>query len=132
MNKLLLALTCLLLIGSFSHVHAQDINGLRSLNQPPRPPFELKGATVSTEARAKEIAGVEYFKNHGWLAEESSHVTGIVTLGIDLPEFANKGDQIWEVRVMKLLEGELRAVIWVHAKTEKVKFLVAPPFRPAQ
>ncbi|HYP02177.1 MAG TPA: hypothetical protein VER76_18440 [Pyrinomonadaceae bacterium] len=126
MNKLLLALTCLLLTGSFSSVRAQYVNPMPRMEDVRRQPIELKGATLSTEALAKDIADAAYWKlGCGWLANEASGVNGVVQLGFDMPGFAKQGDLIWEVRVV-LMHTQLRALIWVHSETGKVKFLIAP------
>lgn len=91
------------------------------------PKLQIKGAKVAMESDAKRIAFDHYVKKMKMnvLANESVKEISIIKLGYSIHNFAAKGDFIWEARILTL-EGELRAVIWVHPDTEKVFFVSGP------
>jgi hypothetical protein len=91
------------------------------------PPLEIKGAKVSTEAMARDIAFSEYIKKMRLkvLAQEGVQDVSILSLGFDIPEFGKAGDTVWEMRI-GTLEGKLRAILWVHSQNEKTLFVIGP------
>jgi hypothetical protein len=90
-------------------------------------PLEIKGAKVSTQTAAKRLAFTEYVKKMRIevLATERARDVVIIKLGYSIPGFIKKNEKFWEVRVLTL-EDELRAIIWVNAMTEKVRFVAGP------
>jgi hypothetical protein len=59
------------------------------------------------------------------LATEGVRSVAIIKLGYNIPDFANKSERIWEVRI--LLDGEeVRSIIWINPTTAKVRFLTGP------
>ncbi|MDO8735084.1 MAG: hypothetical protein Q7K21_08015 [Elusimicrobiota bacterium] len=89
-----------------------------------KPKKIIKGAKVEQELQVKHIASDEYFKKMKFkiLADEGIRDISIVKIGYDVDGFAKKGENIWEARVLTL-NGELRAIIWVHPNTGKVYFV---------
>lgn len=107
-------------------VNHSAFNHVRDLK---KPPLELKGAKVSTEAEAEELAWKQYItrmlKPRGISATEGPRVVAIETVGFDMLGYAKKGDAVWEVRVIDFVSG-LNAIAWVHSETKAVKFLLLP------
>ena len=93
----------------------------------PSEPPRIEGTKVATEAQAKDLAFESYLKkmNSKVLATELVHGIQVITLGYDAPDFAGKGERLWEAHVMTLNQ-ELRAIIWVNPRTEAVRFLCGP------
>lgn len=91
-------------------------------------PLRIEGTKVPSEAEAKRLARNSYVEKMGTrlMAEEGVQSLTIITLGYNVPGFANKGERIWEARVMAFFDRELRAIIWVNPRTEKVFFVCGP------
>jgi len=106
---------------------AQDAGRLRQLGQlkeAREAPLKIQGAKVSTEDQAEKIGLEAYFKRMGGLrALQTAKVVSINKLDFDMKGFAQKGDKVWEIRIVGL-SRELSAVIWVHSQTAKTFFLV--------
>ena len=92
-----------------------------------RPELKIKEAKISLESQAKKIAFTQYINKMklNVLAEEGPGMTSIIKIGYNIPDFASKGDLIWEVRIMTIV-AELRAILWIHPNTEKVHFIIGP------
>jgi hypothetical protein len=99
---------------------SHDVRVLRDLAQPGAP-LVLPGAAISTEGEARRIALEAYFRAFGLRALQSARVVGVVRLGFAMAGFAQRGDQVWEVRVHET--GDVSAVIWVHAGSGAPRFL---------
>lgn len=112
MNKVIIII-CFLVIQCLSGVGAEPPTGFNH---------------VLTESKAKRIARDAYAERMGvhLMAEEGIWRVDIQTIGFDIPDFAKRGDQLWEARVMAFLNQETRAIIWVHANTEQVYFVIGP------
>lgn len=109
-------ITCLLFVAmSFCDIATTDLLAVSP---------QIEGAKIATEGEARHFAFKQYVKRMkgNILAEETVRQTTIVKMGYDLPGFANKGDLIWESRVLTL-EDELRGIIWLHPNSEKVHFV---------
>ncbi len=91
------------------------------------PPLEIKGAKVSTEAMAVQIAFTEYVKKMRLrvLAQEGVQDVSVLSLGLDIPDFGKTGDKVWETRI-GTLDGKLRAILWIHSQSEKTLFVIGP------
>ncbi len=91
------------------------------------PPLEIKGAKVSTEAMALQIAFTEYVKKMQLrvLAQEGVQDVSVVSLGFDIPDFGKTGDKVWETRI-GTVDGKLRAILWVHSQSERTLFVIGP------
>jgi hypothetical protein len=91
--------------------------------QPRLPP----GAAVETEGKARELAFRAYVEKMKLriLAEEGITHAGLLTIGYDIPGFARRRDPVWEVRI-ETLSVETRALIWVHAHSGRVLFVIGP------
>ena len=91
-------------------------------------PLSIEGTNTSSEAEAKQIARDNYADKMGisLMAEEGVRRISIITLGYDVPDFAKRGEVIWEARVMAFFDRELRAILWINPKTEKVHYLCGP------
>ena len=91
--------------------------------------LEIKGAKVPTLTDAKMIAFTSYVKKMRLevLSTEGIHAENIsiIILGYDIKDFASKGESIWEARVTTI-KGELRAILWVSAKTGEVYYVIGP------
>lgn len=88
----------------------------------------IEGAKISQAAEAKQIARNMYSRKMGLklMAEEGVQNISIITLGYNVPGFAQRGELIWEARVMAFFDRELRAILWINPKTEKVHYLCGP------
>jgi hypothetical protein len=87
---------------------------------------KFEGSEVASPNAARELALKEYLrKMEAMLANEGIRSVSIVKLGYNIPEFANKGERIWEVRVGAYLD-EFRSIIWINPTTAKVRFLTGP------
>ena len=95
--------------------------------QPKLPP----GAVVETEVKARELAFRAYVEEMklGIPAEEGVTEALLLTVGYDVPGFAPRGDPVWEIRV-GTISLETRALIWVHALSGRVLFVVGPWDQP--
>lgn len=91
------------------------------------PPHEIKGAKVSTEAMALQIAFTEYVKKMRMhiLAQEGVQELSVLSLGLDIPDFGKTGEKVWEARI-GTFDGRLRAILWVHSQSEKTLFVIGP------
>ena len=113
MRTIAALMTCLFVMGV--NTLGRDLSAM---------PLQIEGAKVSAQADAKYIAFEAYAKKmHAEiLSNESVQDIAIVKLGYDIPEFAAKGERIWEARVLTI-EGELRAIIWVNSRSGEVHFV---------
>lgn len=95
--------------------------------QPKLPP----GAVVETEVKARDLAFRAYVEKMklGILAEEGVTGAALLAVGYDVPGFARRGDPVWEIRV-QTISLETRALIWVHAQSGNVLFVIGPWDQP--
>ena len=61
----------------------------------------------------------------GLLAEERLDVIGLVRIGVDVPDFASKGDLIWNVRISHAFDGVTQEM-WIGSTTGEVKCIFPP------
>lgn len=87
-----------------------------ALAQPTLPP----GAAVEPEVKARKL---------GILAEEGVTEARLLAVGYDVPGFAKRRDPVWGVRI-GTISLETRALIWVHALSGRVLFVVGPWDQP--
>ena len=82
---------------------------------------------TETKEEVKKIAFEKCVEtmNLNILAEEGISDAEPITIGIDIPDFCQRGDSIWEIRINKIPQ-ELRAIAWVNPKNKKVKFIFTP------
>jgi hypothetical protein len=123
-----LVLAGMVIMGLSSLSYGQELPSLLELERAERP--KLLGAKVSNGDDASRIAMKAYAeKVRGLSAYEGSGQPILIELGFELKGFAKVGDKVWEVRFTNLNpEGNrsLRAILWVHAATEKVYFVCGP------
>ena len=62
----------------------------------------------------------------GRTADEGVHEIAVRTLQEDIPGFANKGDQVWEIRVLSLAKLEICSVFLMHPVEDRSYFEYAP------
>ena len=93
-----------------------------------RSSMTIEGTIISQAAEAKKFASNIYASKMGvkLMAEEGVQNISIITVGYDVPGFAQRGELIWEARVMAFFDRELRAILWINPKTEKVHYLCGP------
>ena len=58
--------------------------------------------------------------------DEGVHEIAVRTLKEDIPGFANKGDQVWEIRVLSLAKLEICSVFLMHPVEDRSYFEYAP------
>ena len=89
-----------------------------------KPSLEINGASVSTEAQARAIAGKAYVSKMKMkvLSTEAVSEVKIIKIGYTIEGFAEAGDSLWETRVMTI-DGAYRAIIWVNPSNEKIYFV---------
>jgi hypothetical protein len=81
---------------------------------------KLEQSKVPTPERAKAIAHGHKLKTGGVLGEEGARVTGLVRLGVDLPDFSKAGDLVWIVRFAHLSRG-ITQEFWISSTTGEVR-----------
>ena len=87
-----------------------------------RPTPDIKAPSNSDADSVKviqEIGTKWWLKNRGMLAEESLSVKGYFSIGRPIKDFADRGDTVWEVRVL-YIEGQPTGVLWINEKNQKV------------
>jgi uncharacterized protein (TIGR03067 family) len=77
---------------------------------------KLENSKVPTREKATEIAHGYKFKASGILAEEAAHVVSLLPLGIDVADFANRGDLIWVVQ-FRVFHGSITQEVWISTST---------------
>jgi hypothetical protein len=86
---------------------------------------KLTSSQVPTSGEA-DSAALAAFRNIGIDMRERLEVTGLLTLGRDVPDFGSAGDLIWEVRITRSVTfpSGVSGIVWVSAakKTTKVLF----------
>ena len=90
------------------------------------PMAKITGAKVETELIAKRLAFDSYIKrmDGNISATETVRDISVQVLGYSISEFADKGVQLWEARVVD--KQELRATIWINPYSEQVHFVCGP------
>jgi hypothetical protein len=94
-----------------------------------QPVSDLKTPSTAEAALGKELAGVGqdwWLKNRGLLAEESPRVAGYFYAFRSIKGFADRGDRIWEVRMIYLFTQCPTGVLWINEKTKAVMGLGVP------
>lgn len=112
------------LLALFLAIALSSVTSARDLSAPL---LQIKDARVASERAARHVAFSSYVEKMrlNVSATEGARKVAIIRLGYDMPQFASRGEQLWEVRVLTL-EGELRAILWVNPKTEDVAFVAGP------
>jgi hypothetical protein len=89
--------------------------------------LKIEGAKLSTEIGVRKFAFQKFIERMKAKvsAQEGVSAVSIVVLGFNVPDFAQQGERVWEVRISQL-EGQLRAILWIHPQTEKVYELIGP------
>ncbi len=80
---------------------------------------KLENGKVPTADKAKKAAQTYKFKSSGILAEEAPHVVSLLPLGIDVADFAKRGDLIWVVQ-FRIFHGAITQEVWVSSSTGEV------------
>jgi hypothetical protein len=86
----------------------------------------LDKSKVPTVAEAEKAATQYKLKADGLLAEEGSRVTGLVPLGVDVPDFARRGELIWIVQFRMFRHGALTQEVWVSSSTGATRAMFPP------
>lgn len=91
------------------------------------PRVVIDGAKISQESEAAGISFKRYIEkmNLMVLAEEGPLRPTVITLGFDMPGFAQKGDKLWETRIMYCW-SRLRAIVWLNPYTGETFWLIGP------
>jgi hypothetical protein len=107
-----------------AHVWVADATSqVRQPRQSKDPPLKIEGAKVSTEDQAEKLATEAYFRKMGGKRGlQTAKVVSVNELEVDIKGFAQRGDRVWEVRIVGL--RGLKSVIWVHAGTGQTLFLI--------
>lgn len=110
-------------------VLAQKVENRFQIYTGERVSLEGKGAAVPDAGAAKILAFRGYCSrmieiHSGVDALEGPLTARVFRLGLDIPAFAAKGDEIWEVRIF--CRDQLRAIIWVDPYSSKTFFVIAP------
>jgi hypothetical protein len=87
---------------------------------------QLNKSKVPTVAKADKAATWYKLKADGLLAEEGSKVTGLVPLGVDVPDFAKRGELIWIVQFRMFRHGALTQEVWVSSSTGATRAMLPP------
>lgn len=116
MKKLIVLLICTFYLSTFAIARDLTVPGL-----------EIKGATVSSEDEAKQIAKGAYTKKMSFNipADIVFRDVSIITLRFNITNFVNKGEKLWQVNV-KTLNNDLEGIIWINPNTEQVYFVFGP------
>ena len=90
-------------------------------------PFDLDALSQyhpSDEQQVKDIAFSAYLlRQHlNRRIEETATTAHSIALGITIPDFANRGDTIWEVCID--MSSQLQALVWMNPITNKTVFLL--------
>jgi hypothetical protein len=80
---------------------------------------KLENSKVPTADKAKKAAVTYKFKSSGILAEEAPYVVSLLPLGIDVADFAKRGDLIWVVQ-FRIFGGAITQEVWVSSSTGEV------------
>lgn len=125
LQKINILIFFLVISSSLTLVHGQTIPSLEELKSSKE--IKLPAAKVSNGKAASRIALDAYMRKTGGLsAYEACGAIQLLELGFEIKDFAVTGDKIWEVRITDMslgVVGLLRAILWVHAETEKVHFV---------
>lgn len=92
-------------------------------------PIITKGMDRTSEEKiVRKLANEAYANKMGTqlMAEESVQCITPIFLGYDIPNFAQRGEMLWEARVMAFLDRELRAILWINPFTEHIHFVCGP------
>lgn len=95
--------------------------------------LRIEGVKVANQSDAKKIAmkcynekmGAERLLNAGSLSNDDAKEISVSTLGYGVADFSNKGERVWEVRIMTN-DNRLRALLWINPYNEKVHFIAGP------
>jgi hypothetical protein len=77
-------------------------------------------------AEAEKAATQYKVKADVLLAEEGSKVTGLVPLGVDVADFAKRGELIWIVQFRMFGQGALTQEVWVSSSTGATRAMIPP------
>lgn len=87
-----------------------------------------EGVLVAHEEEAKRIAFETHFSKTAEMdnvqIRDCPEIANFVRVPFEIPDFAIRGEYIWEVRIMNL--GQLRSVIWVHPHTASTYSICGP------
>jgi hypothetical protein len=78
---------------------------------------KLENGKVPTADKAKEAAATYKLKVNGMLAEEAPNVVSLLPLGIDVPDFGQRGDLVWVVQFRLFGHGAITQEVWINANT---------------
>lgn len=84
----------------------------------------LQPATNLSQPKIKEIHQI-VFSHWPLLAEEAPKIAGSFKTVRPIPEFSDRGDLIWEVRIIHLVNTP-SGIIWINDRTKKCIVLGAP------
>jgi hypothetical protein len=112
----------------YAFVIAWILLGLTATAAELKPKPDLTAPSTGDEKRVAEIREVGtrwWMQSRGLLAEESVRVVGYFRVIRPIPQFAERDDRVWEVRIIHL-EGAPTGVLWINDKTQKVMALGLP------
>ena len=78
---------------------------------------KLENGKVPTADKAKEAAATYKLKMRDMLAEEAPRVVSLLPLGIDVPDFGQRGDLVWVVQFRLFGHGAITQEVWINANT---------------
>jgi hypothetical protein len=90
----------------------------------------LAKSKVPTEDKARGAALGAKLKT-GLLADEGAQVTGLIRLGVDVADFADRGDLVWVVRITGIGRGVTQEV-WVSSTTAAIRAMLPLDAKPGK
>jgi hypothetical protein len=75
---------------------------------------------LATKKRIESIGTEWWLKNRGLLAEESPRVAGYFYVFRSIKGFADRGDRVWEIRMIYLGTQCPTGVLWINEKSGKI------------
>jgi len=107
---------------SLSLITASAVYGDSSLDIKPIP--DLKPVSDYPSEKIDEISRMA-LKHWPFLAEESPKVAGTFRTVRAIPDFSQKGDLIWEVRIVHMSQAP-SGILWINDRTKGVLVLGDP------
>ena len=87
---------------------------------------KLKSAKVG-DSKAAHDAAMRYKIEHGGLdARDGSKVAALFKLAQDIPGFAQQGDLVWDIQIIRMAE-QVSDEIWISSRTGEGKSILQQP-----
>jgi len=75
----------------------------------------------ASHAQKLKIIGLRWWMhNRGLLKEESQEIAGYFSVVRPIKGFADRGDIVWEIRMLHLDDATPDGILWINEKTQKV------------